>query len=99
MRRLAIVMLLPWTFLSWTPVLRAARQATLPPPNPADMKEFYNYALSMDKIRRLAAAEKDLDALQKSNPSLQQSLENDNSAANLDQAAQRLQKHPAKRSP
>jgi hypothetical protein len=81
----------------------AAPQTNAPPtapppaaaPNTADMREFHDYVLTMDKIRKLAAVEKDLDALQKNDPQLRQQMEADTSSAgDLNHAAQNFSKYP-----
>jgi len=60
----------------------------------ADQKELFNYTLTMDKIHKLADAQNDLAALQKSNPDLAKAMDSDDSSGNLDQLVQKLQKFP-----
>jgi hypothetical protein len=58
--------------------------------NDADQKELYNYALSMDKIQKIASATRELQALAKQHPDI-----NDNSdAKNLDATVAKIQKYP-----
>jgi hypothetical protein len=53
-------------------------------------KEIYNYILTMDKVQKIGAATKTLQALAKQHPEL-----NDTSQANtLDETVQKLEKYP-----
>jgi hypothetical protein len=60
-----------------------------------DEKELYNYVLTMDKIQKLAALQKDLEALEKSDPQLAKSVDaDDSSAKTIDQMTQKMDKIP-----
>jgi hypothetical protein len=57
----------------------------------ADQKELYNYVLTLDKIRSIAAINKSFEELAKKNPGLK---DKEGDAKNLDEMAQKLQKYP-----
>jgi hypothetical protein len=61
----------------------------------ADQKELYNYVLTLDKIQRFAGVQKDLEALEKSNPQLAKTMDSDDSnGKNISQLAQNMEKYP-----
>ncbi len=60
----------------------------------ADEKELFAYTLTMEKIHKLADAQKDLNALEKSDPDMASNLKSEQSAASLDQIAEKLEKYP-----
>jgi hypothetical protein len=60
----------------------AAAQAPKPQDDP-NMKEIFNYTLTMDKIHRLTAVEVDMTALLKEHPEMQKQMDSDSSDCNL----------------
>src|SRR5580704_11374252 len=72
----------------------AAAQTAPTPQNDPNMKEIFSYTLTMDKIHKLTAVEKDMAALQKAHPEMQKQMDADNSDGNLDQLTQKIQKYP-----
>ena len=80
--------------LTLVPAIRAQQAASGGDNDDADSKEVFNYVLSMDKIRKLAAVQTDVKALQKANPDLQKQMDNDNTDGNLSALAQKVQKYP-----
>lgn len=75
-------------------VVHATPQAGTAGASAADQKELFNYTLTLDKIHKLADAQKDMAALQKSDPALDKSISSDDSEGNLDQLAQKIEKYP-----
>jgi hypothetical protein len=74
---------------------RAPAQTAAPTPqNDPNMKEIFNYTLTMDKIHKLTAVENDMAAYEKAHPELGKEMDADNSDGNLDQLAQKIQKYP-----
>src|SRR5437763_14685247 len=58
----------------------------------ADQKELYNYVLTMDKVKKLAAATNQFQELGKKHPELNDEKPTD--SKNIDEMAQKLQKYP-----
>src|SRR5690348_1345311 len=58
----------------------------------ADQKELYNYVLTMDKVKKLAAATTQFQELAKKHPELNEEKQTD--SKNLDEMVQKLQKYP-----
>ena len=60
-----------------------------------NQKQLHDYVLTMDKITKLAGAQKELDDLQKSNPAMTKDMSSqDSSGKSIDQMAQGLAKYP-----
>jgi hypothetical protein len=58
----------------------------------ADQKELYNYVLTMDKVKKLAAATMQFQELAKKHPELNDEKQTD--SKNIDEMVQKLQKYP-----
>jgi hypothetical protein len=72
----------------------SAQTGASTPQNDPNMKEIFNYTLTMDKIHKLTAVENDMEAYEKAHPELGKEMEADNTDGNLDQMAQKIQKYP-----
>ena len=73
----------------------SAQTAAPTPQNDPNMKEIFNYTLTMDKIHKLTAVENDMAVYEKGHSELQKEMDADNSDGNLEQLAQKIQKYPA----
>lgn len=58
--------------------------------NDADQKELYNYTLTMDKLQKFAGSTKELQALAKQHPE----LNNSEDSKTIDETVAKLQKYP-----
>jgi hypothetical protein len=94
MPALAALLFFSFVVVSSVALHAAPPQAGTSGASPADQKELLNYTLTMDKINKLAAAQKDMENLQKSNPDLAKSMDSDDSTGSLDQLTAKIQKYP-----
>jgi hypothetical protein len=69
-------------------------QANRAADNDPDQKEIYNYVLTLDKIQKLGAVQKDLDTLSKSNPQMAKNMDNDSDSKTINDMVRNIEKYP-----